>query len=720
MSITPHVEPRDNHRSLHLARRTLLAPALLTLLASCASDASDRNKEATGRLDFALTLEGLQLDSVEVVIDSDALSAPRQRELDVEEPQATLSFLEHGLPPGSYSVSLAGTPVDDPATDADESEIECKGSRSNIAVEEGEVSVVDDLVLTCTLDGGEVYVAGGIRVTARAEVVQAEACTDVVAEFSVGSLETKVGASVDIVAVPVDGASVVLSSKGGTLTDSSLKCPELAGQVTVQAKFVSDGGCEQTLSETIRCVNPPSLRVAEGSTHLYTRNEGGATSFLGVVFDGEGNYYAVGPTAVNPAPTTDQSTVVAKFLPDGSLDTSFGDGGYAEVNISVGAREQYRAISLQHVDGADYLVVAGTAPVNPGASGVAALEQDTALARFTLSGELDTRFGTDGIAWYNLNTGVASTNNAGNPTWVGNETIWSLSVAPDGKLIAHGSQRSEEFNQGPSGQPVPRTDTDWALVRFNADGTIDESFGNGGKVTVDIGKANASARSATLLADGSVVGVGYTTSTVLGVSSQQPVLYKVTSDGQFDSTFATADAWSAPGVFHDLAVRPPFRAEAYGAAQQGNAFVTLGYGPTNGAGRGSDMIALRFTDDGVFDTTFGTNGATYVDGDGYSDNGRTTVILPDHQVIGVGGGGRNTGEDDPPYDGLVALLSEGGVPVADFGERGRRFYEFGGEDDFLWGGALSPDGSQVVLVGLAGTGAATQGAVVRLPLEALP
>ena len=103
---------------------------------------------------------------------------------------------------------------------------------------------------------------------------------------------------------------------------------------------------------------------------------------------------------------------------------------------------------------------------------------------------------------------------------------------------------------------------------------------------------------------------------------------------------------------------------------------------------------------------------------GFSDNGRTTVILPDNQILAVGGGARTTGSDDPPYDGIVALLSEGGLPVEDFAPQGRRFYEFGGEDDFLWAGALSPDGSQVVLVGLAGTGAATQGAVVSLPIEA--
>src|SRR5690606_33625224 len=116
------------------------------------------------------------------------------------------------------------------------------------------------------------------------------------------------------------------------------------------------------------------------------------------------------------------------------------------------------------------------------------------------------------------------------------------------------------------------------------------------------------------------------------------VLYKVTPAGLFDATFATADAWDADGVFHDIVAPPPLRAEAYGAALQGDAFVTMGYGPTIGDGEGTDFVALRFTADGVFDTSFGTDGITYVDGNGQSDNGRALVVLPDGQILGIGGG----------------------------------------------------------------------------------
>lgn len=715
-----------NHRTMRLAllrrhlRRAVLptVPGLLTVLTACSTTPPEDDPDAVGALGFELTIEGLELETISIRVDGDSLTSPRERALPAQSPGASISFSERGLPPGSYSVALSGIPKDDPATDVDESELSCAGFRDGIVVRSGEVTEVDDLILTCTLDGGEVFVGGGIRVDAETDIVTDEPCRDVADSFFVGPLKTSVGAPVNIVATAVPGSSVQVSVNGGTLSADGkrLTCPALSGQVTVTAQFESAEGCQQTLSEIVRCERPAQFALGEGTPQLLTAIAGGTQSFLGVAFDSQGNFYAVGPSAEGTASTADRSTAVAKFLPDGALDTSFGTGGFAIINISPGGNEQFRAIAIQLVDDTEYVVVAGTAPVNPAAPSPANAEQDVALARFTLAGSLDSSFGESGVARVNFNTGVAGVTSSGAATWLGNESLWSIQATADGKLVTHGSARSREFTADANGAAVPRTDTDWLTARFNADGSLDETFGEGGQRTLDIGKANVSARSATVLSDGSIVSVGYATSTALGVSTQQPVLYKLTPAGEFDSTFATADQWTAPGVFHDFVVKPPLRAEAYGAAQQGSAFVTLGYGPTIGTGTGSDFIALRFTGDGAFDTTFGTNGATYVDGEGKSDNGRTTVILPDGQVLAVGGGARNDGSADPPYDGIVALLSEGGLPVAEFGEKGRRLYDFGGEDDFLWGAALSPDGSQVVLVGLAGTGAATQGAILQLPI----
>src|SRR5690606_2446658 len=101
----------------------------------------------------------------------------------------------------------------------------------------------------------------------------------------------------------------------------------------------------------------------------------------------------------------------------------------------------------------------------------------------------------------------------------------------EGKLVLHGSQRNETPLGTADGGVDEASDDDWVLVRLNADGTFDDTFGDAGKVTLDLLNAGASARSATVLSDGSIVGTGYLTSELLGQQSQQPVLYKVTSGG---------------------------------------------------------------------------------------------------------------------------------------------------------------------------------------------
>lgn len=455
----------------------------------------------------------------------------------------------------------------------------------------------------------------------------------------------------------------------------------------------------------------------------------GDDSFLGVVFDRDGNFYAVGPAADDAS--GDSYMAITKFSSNGERDESFGDSGVAKVNVSDGGTDSVRAIAIQTLSdpATDYLVIAGTYQVDPSASGLAAAEQDVAVARFTMDGVLDASFGTDGVITFNLNTGTEGVNRSGDPAWAGNDMIWSLATTAEGKLVLHGSQRNETPLVIGDGGAEEASDDDWVLVRLNADGAFDETFGDSGKVTLDLMNAGASARSATVLPDGSIVGTGYLTSDVLGQSSQQPVLYKVTPDGKFDASFATDDAIGQPGVFHDFVVDPPLRAEAYGAAPQGDAFVTMGYGPAL-AGEGSDFIALRFTADGAHDDSFGihpsannpNSGTTYIDAEGQSDNGRSLVVLPDGQILGIGGGRRApSGEEAPPSDGMLVLLSRDGVPVESFGPGGVRLYDFGSSTDFFWAGAVSPDESRVAVVGLrGGTGegadADSDGVVLVLPL----
>ena len=379
------------------------------------------------------------------------------------------------------------------------------------------------------------------------------------------------------------------------------------------------------------------------------------------------------------------------------------------------------------------IVVAATVPHTPVGAGPAANDTDMAVLRFNADGTLDTSFGSGGVKVIDVTTPFVyqppTLADGGVPPQAlsASDQQYSLTLAADDKLVIHGVELGAGDKAGMAG--TKRTDADWSLIRLTKDGALDTSFSDDGRVTLDIKEGGASARAATVLADGSIIGVGYTS--VAGVldstttNRQQPVLFKVKSDGSFDSSFATADQYAAPGVFYDFITPKMTNAEAYGAAPQGDKFVSVGYGPTDGTGTGTDFIFSRFNQDGSHDKTFGTGGATYMDPGGYGDNGRAVAVLPDDRIIGAGGGRAKPATPpamgtNPPTDGMVAILKPDGKADTSFGEGGMKLYDFGGTGDFLWGVSVAPDKKSVAVVGIATPAAADtgndDGALVLIPL----
>ena len=136
------------------------------------------------------------------------------------------------------------------------------------------------------------------------------------------------------------------------------------------------------------------------------------------------------------------------FQPRGScgtwrLDRSFSaDGG---VLTDFGGFEEASAVVVQP-DGK--LVAAGTAFVGG--------NRDFALARYQPDGSLDTGFGSGGLVLTDFGVGT-------------DDGAASLAIQPDGKLVAGGFS-----NAGSPG------DFDFALARYNPDGSLDTGFGVGG------------------------------------------------------------------------------------------------------------------------------------------------------------------------------------------------------------------------------------------------
>ena len=130
------------------------------------------------------------------------------------------------------------------------------------------------------------------------------------------------------------------------------------------------------------------------------------------------------------------------------------------------------------------------------------------LVTFAQSGILDTTFGTDGI----VTTQVSTTYNFGMATV----------VQPDGKIIVAGY----------AGTPATYKA---AVVRYNTDGSLDNSFGNAGKLTIPIGTAKSYATDVVLQDDGKIVLGARTYDNVSGNFA----LVRLNEDGSFDSSFGT-------------------------------------------------------------------------------------------------------------------------------------------------------------------------------------
>lgn len=419
-----------------------------------------------------------------------------------------------------------------------------------------------------------------------------------------------------------------------------------------------------------------------------------------ITHDAAGNLLATGQIADGVAAAEDFEIFVARITPTGVLDPSFGTGGITRVNVAEGGRalEVGNSIALQSTG---EIVVAGTAEHDPTAGGLAATDTDIVILRFTADGDLDATFGAAGIDRIDAGTGLVTTNAMGTDVWSARDTQQGLGIDSMDRIVIHGTTRA----------PAPATDTDYALLRRLPDGGPDTTFGGGdGIVTLEVGGANATARTLTVLPDDRIIGAGYTTSSVLvrpdaTPTSQQPVLWRVTAAGELDPTFATMDVTTTPGVWHDFASPAPElrNAEAYAAAPLSDGrLVTIGYGPTYGAGTGTDIVSFRFSADGVLDATYG---AVYVDVGMDADNGRFIIVLPDDRTFSVG-----RGRPVPPAggtlerDGLILVLSADGVPDETFGANGLRLYDVGGDGDHLWGASVfeSSAGDWVAAGGIAG------------------
>ena len=173
----------------------------------------------------------------------------------------------------------------------------------------------------------------------------------------------------------------------------------------------------------------------------------------------------------SPAPAAPDFTAdftLVRYNTDGSLDTSFG--GTGKVTTDFGSDDSAASVAIQ----ADGKIVAAGSSANTS-------DFDFALARYDSDGSLDTSFGGTGKVMTDF---MASYDFAD-----------SIAIEADGKIVAAGY----------TDPPI----SDFALARYNSDGSLDTSFGGTGKITTDFSRSEAQARSVAIQADGKIVAAGY-------------------------------------------------------------------------------------------------------------------------------------------------------------------------------------------------------------------
>ena len=236
----------------------------------------------------------------------------------------------------------------------------------------------------------------------------------------------------------------------------------------------------------------------------------------------------------------DSSFAVVRYNTDGSLDTSFNGTGIVVTQVA-GSRDYAESVAIQS-DGK--IVVGGRSGNFP------------AIVRYNSNGSLDSTFNGTGkliapvgggvnsiaiqsdgkiiaagfgftLARYNTDGSLdTSFNGMGVVTPVGNFSGASdLAIQADGKIVVVGF----------SGVPDAFTTADFAVVRYNPNGSLDSSFGGTGKITIPVGNSWDFASSVAIQVNGKIVVAGYSRNNNF-VGSDFAVV-RLTPNGSLDTTF---------------------------------------------------------------------------------------------------------------------------------------------------------------------------------------
>ncbi|HET6251092.1 MAG TPA: hypothetical protein VFE47_25620, partial [Tepidisphaeraceae bacterium] len=543
---------------------------------------------------------------------------------------------------------------------------------------------------------------------------------------SVTDVDSTSGATPSSLLIQKDGKMVVA---GHSLSDSSLTVARYNTDGTLDTTFAASGigiyngtiaiaNKRVTIAQQadgkllipvfggiVRLTESGSLDATFGTAGIALPSataQAAGESYLSVATQKDGKIVAFGADNDGPA--------IARFNSDGTPDSAF-----PQISRATAASFDYHAYAFDGYIGAKNSITVGTT---------------VGLVRYTSAAAPDTTFGHGGASW--------------NPNGITGQ-IDASALQKDGKIVVAGSESAVDGS-------VP---AEAALARYDADGSLDRTFGDNGRVFVAVGD-DADLDALVIQRDGRIAAGGY--ADVGGM--HQFLVLRVSRSGHLDRTFdrngilTSSFAGATSQSVAALALGPANTLVAAGSADEqmaverilGNgkldpSFATGGQvalqpeaqtagatgllvaadgGITIGGTIGGNFGMIRLLSSGAYDTAFGSAGVvttTFADAQGNATPSQANALIADANGNLILGGSTGGFGDDPllPLGGLaLARYHADGSLDSSFGNGGKLTDYAAGDFFLIKSLAIQSDG-KIVAGGLS----SGQVAVARLTDQGL-
>ena len=327
---------------------------------------------------------------------------------------------------------------------------------------------------------------------------------------------------------------------------------------------------------------------------------------------------------------------LARFNTDGSLDNTFDTDGLLSTDIVNSSADYAGSVAVQNDD---KIIVAGYSVINNNTVFV--------LVRYNTDGSLDNTFDTDGklVGDY----------------YQGNSSVNATVVQSDGKIVTGGSTWNG-------------TNFDFAVARYNANGSLDNTFSDDGKQTTDFG-LNDEVVSVVVQPDGKII-VGGSSNTTFAIA-------RYNTDGSLDATFSDDGKLLIPMGFADLAKSIALQADGK-IIFVGHSYIHSNYDSVY-------FAIARINSNGTLDNTFSDDGKVFTNFENSPSFANAVSIQSDQKIV-VSGRSYINGHDNF----CLARYNSDGSLDNTFSLDGKQTSVFGPDDYFGLSQAIQPDGKIIV------------------------